>query len=99
MKLRICVTKNDIKNGKKCDKRECPIGHAISRSLEPIRTRGWEHSIWGNAVTIFSNYEYGFDTALPKKAIAFVKAFDSGEAVEPFKFQLVVPSDFFCETT
>lgn len=98
-KLKVRVTKADIQNGKKCDHRECPIGQAMARRLDLITTRGWQHSIWKNAVTMYSSYEYGFDSWLPMAAMLFIKAFDAGQEVEPFSFELVVPEDFFFEKT
>lgn len=98
-KLKVRVTKADIKYGKRCDRRECPIGYAIARRLIKIQTRGWHSSIWKNAVTMYSPYEYGFDSWLPKKAMLFIKAFDAGQEVKPFSFNLVVAPDFFYERT
>lgn len=78
MKLRVEVTADDIKRGKKNEPEHCPIARAIDR-LYP-----------GNEVSVNDDTAEIDDCtfSLPLIAERFVSRFDAGEKVKPFKFVL-----------
>jgi hypothetical protein len=81
--LVVSVTQDDINNGQRGNPWSCPIALAAKRALhEP------ELSVDGCHLNI---EEYGamvgcFD--LPDECSEFVRAFDDGEAVQPFEFAM-----------
>lgn len=80
--ITVSVTAEDIASGKRYDCEACPIALAVRRVIGPL--------------DIFVCREIGRESigihpvpALPE-AKAFMDAFDNGEAVAPFSFQLEV---------
>ncbi len=102
-RFEIKVTKTDIKNGKKSDPYECPVGLALARALKKKFNgnsyTSSHYTIWGNAITFSGDYRGYFDTALPAKALKFLEAFDAGLPVKPFQFNVSVTNYFYCEHT
>ena len=84
MRLRVEVTAEDIAKGVRntCDR--CPIALALSALgvIEPF--------VDGYAVE-FGNCEEQVRT--PEVASAFIEAFDLGNPVEPFTFEIDVPDE------
>jgi hypothetical protein len=78
--VRIDVTQQDIAMGepKKCGR--CPIALAIKRVVSgPVLV--FDESVWAN----------GGQADLPTTAKDFVTAFDFGNPVHPFSFDLDIP--------
>lgn len=79
MKVKIEITKSDIKKGKKQQIDSCPIALAIKRKLKARNicvSDGVAFNLEGN--------EYWVD--LPNKASYFIDNFDDGLKVKPFSF-------------
>jgi len=87
MKVKVNVTQRDIKAGCKVNATCCPIARAINRLL-----RGGHSS----SVCQFGGhiYETGpvAEIVIPKKAAAFMDAFDKPAPVRPFTFTLDLPA-------
>lgn len=82
--MKIEVTKEDIKNGKRLECDLCPIALAIKRSdanIESVFVTP-RHAY----ITRRSEGEKNF--RLPDQATIFVLQFDQASAVEPFEFEL-----------
>lgn len=82
--MKIEVTQEDIERGKRCDGLICPISQAVKRAT-------------GNTVCVSQNYFFLLSRAssmddfkLPQPAIDFIAAFDAGQPVEPFSFEVEV---------
>jgi len=83
-RIKINVTKNDIKKGKRCQSGDCPIALAAHRKFK------------GSAVSVgpftlgVSQYDHECwrDYTLPKAASNFILKFDCREKVEPFSFTI-----------
>jgi hypothetical protein len=78
-KILVRVTKDDIKRGKREDMQACPI----ARSLKRLGKRQVEVAIFGGISWGTNGY-----AKCPKEAKKFIRAFDRGRKVEPFKFYL-----------
>lgn len=79
MRIQIHVTDSDILNGQRGSSTACPVAWAIRRTLSYgtfIRVGKTTAAIGGGYVT------------LPTAAAGFVRAFDFGEPVEPFSFEI-----------
>jgi hypothetical protein len=80
--MKVVVTKSDIKNGKGGLIHGCPIALSLKRRYKYV-------SVLSSAVvvrkTLFADAQ-GFH--LPAVAVDFIKCFDAGLAVKPFKFNL-----------
>ena len=84
--LSIDVTAQNIREGYQNSCRSCPIALAVQRATS-------------RCVNV-SNREVGFFLAghvaqtvdLPKRARDFIAAYDRGDPVEPFSFQLPLPA-------
>ena len=85
MIAKIIVTQNDIDNGKRYSRQDCPIALGISRLFlvapEYVSVRAFQFSI-----TNWPYYHRVF--LLPPKAVEFIEAFDNGDHVEPFEFEV-----------
>lgn len=90
MKIRVTVTKCDIEKGFKGSAFSCPIALALDR-----KTIHTPHVGFGS-VEMRGLYggEFFDYVPLPQKAKDFVKNFDSGKQVKPFRFTLEVKKKF-----
>lgn len=80
--MKIEVTEEDIKNGKRFSPGECPIALAIQRATGKRATVGTIYATtWEGDVPKIYN--------LPQTAIVFIRNFDSKtRVVSPFEFEL-----------
>jgi hypothetical protein len=83
--LKIHVTQEDIDNGIRDDALKCPIARAIKRVVSSFLS--------------VSGYDINFDDGFnflrippPEKVTDFIIAFDAGDPVEPFDFELNLPT-------
>ncbi len=74
MKLKINLTKTDIKMGMKRNARSCPIARAVQRVIKCEASVGQEN-LW-----IRKSYY-----PLPEFLSNWIKKFDNGENVKPFR--------------
>lgn len=79
-RVRIEVTAQDIRRGKKADPDHCPVARALRRAGLPKAWAGDSHYGWGEETASWP---------LPKRAKRFIEAFDNGMPVRPFS--AVVP--------
>ena len=77
----ITVKRSDIRRGKQSDPEQCPIALALVRTDSALN--GESVSISDERARIGWNW-YN----LPRSARRFVKRFDSGKKVAPFRFRL-----------
>lgn len=84
MKVHVRVTKTDIKEGVPESTSYCPIARALERR-HPRRTA--EVGINGDEVYIYEAAR-AYIATLPLEACDFIHAFDAGELVEPFAFDM-----------
>lgn len=93
-RVKVKLTPADIRQGRMCSPRLCPVALAIKRA-----TGRTVVSVGAAGVTTYWRgkryHSDGFISdirtgsfPLPKKAITFVKRFDAGLAVAPFSFEL-----------
>lgn len=89
MKVKIEVTKEDIKNGTPQDAGKCPIALAAKRK---VKNMGW---VIADRLYI-DGYPEGEEKFIdmPKKCEAFIDKFDMVKPVKPFSFTLNVPLEF-----
>ena len=80
MKKIINITAKDIKNGKRQDCSACPIALAATRAFK-IKMGCGAMILSGDEVKTPNYY-------LPIKAMRFIKDFDGGKTVAPFKFTI-----------
>jgi len=94
MKTKIQVTQEDIDSGFKCDSHLCPLGRALNRTFNVDFIRVGPSYFTFNYKTLALD---GKETNLSRfdiciklgfKAACFVAAFDRGEKVEPFEFEV-----------
>ena len=76
--MRPRVTLDEINNGKRCDSSNCPIALAIKREMPNSRV----------AVGCYYVVIDGEASILPTNAAVFLRAFDCGDPVEPFEFEI-----------
>jgi hypothetical protein len=80
--MRIRVTKNDIKNGNRCDCSACPVALALTRQLKRKAEVGI--SRWGYPHAAYRRYE------LPEHIRTFIHRFDNQKPVKPTSFTIQV---------
>lgn len=78
--MKVEVTQRHIDNGNRCDCWDCPIAKALSETLSG-------HVAVGSRDVNLPGIS-GSDVPLPPEAIAFIKAYDAGQQVQPFSFEL-----------
>ena len=76
--MRISVTVEDIERGRRDDYLDCPISRAVKRATGTKLCKTYTKTM------ILRGNTY----LLPMEARCFVWAFDRGEDVEPFEFEL-----------
>jgi len=93
VKLRVEVTAEDIAKGQREEVCLCPIALALSRcgvrGPAVAGAVGWTPGDNRWSVTFVEDYEN--ETILPEECGTFASAFDKGEPVEPFTFEIEVP--------
>jgi len=82
--LVISVTAEDIRDGEPESACACPIALAIARLLDASTED--EDVIVGREVILIRPLGVLIDYELPASAAQFIRAFDNGDAVEPFTF-------------
>ncbi len=82
--MTIYVTKSDIKNGERCNQCSCPVALAIKRRAKANQVRA--NGI-GNKVFIFINNQWE-EKYLPLTVTKFIRSFDAGNKMLPFRFEL-----------
>jgi hypothetical protein len=86
MKLKINVTRRDIKLGERGHYAACPVARACRRHKPTARA--W---VLGNSISVAASPTAHLGTApLPDEVRAFIANFDRGEPVRPFRFTLVL---------
>lgn len=80
--MKITVTREDIRAGKRKSCTSCPIALAIRRKVwaRLVRVDNFYIKLWPG------NREPRLQAALPVKAMQFVRSFDAGVPVQPFTF-------------
>lgn len=81
--MKIQVTQEDITNGKKDHCIQCPIALAM------IRTTGKIWEVYNTCCGRLEN-EFYIEHRLPQEAQVFIEAFDDGDDVSPFEFELEI---------
>lgn len=81
-KVRITVTSKDIKNGIRGSVCACPVALASQRRLCSSAFRAGPNYLYNNECRI--------DCSLPSNATNFINAFDEGQSVLPFEFDIDV---------
>lgn len=94
MKFHINVTQECIDKGKRCDCELCPIALAAVEAGIP------SVGVGKSAMNVYSNFSvmnvYGnpsYVVGLPNVAHNFIDAFDRGDTVKPFEFDIEVPDE------
>lgn len=88
-KVKLKITNSNIKKGIMADPNNCPIANAIKKQIKGLAfvsvlaDRAFVGVKNGKKTTTFNS-------KLSKEASSFVKSFDRGLAVCPFKFELVL---------
>lgn len=86
MTHQIAITQDDIDYGKKKACFECPVSMGMSRHFKrEVRVDAARFEVYNERGSdMFANGK------LPQSAIAFIAAFDAGEKVEPFSFEVTI---------
>jgi hypothetical protein len=84
VKYEIEVTKKDIENGKRQIASKCPVALAVKRDAKSNSV------IVGLGIVMFRKNTKWTSLPLDAKVCSFIKKFDSGHKVKPFKFTLTV---------
>lgn len=82
--MKIDVTADDIRLGKRCVATLCPVARAIRRAMK-CRWRRWVVRI-----DKIEDNEGANEYLTPLKVVAFIRRFDNKKPVEPFSFELKV---------
>lgn len=89
MKRTVTVLQDDIDNGTKADASQCAIARAVKRDLADLLEPGHFVGVSSVGLNLWSAPAVYTHTAnLPAEARQFVEAFDLGQVVEPFKFEV-----------
>lgn len=87
--IEIQITENHIKRGFMDNCRACPTAQAINEVLIPYAYAVVRRS------RIFINTEKEIlEFSCPIKVLQFIDSFDSGQPVEPMKFDLDIPESW-----
>lgn len=79
----ITVTQEDIEQGIKEDTHRCAVALAVKRAM------GWNDVLVGGQICNARAWESGHkEYKVPEEVRKFVWAFDRGDAVRPFTFEL-----------
>jgi len=86
--ITVNVTQEHISKGWKGDCYDCPIALA----LRPLIGEAYKFQVQAGYVLIEDDPEpVPFRIAIPKICTSFIAAFDMGETVKPFQFQIDLP--------
>jgi hypothetical protein len=93
MKLTFNITKNNIKNGKQADPANCAIARAVKNNIKNKGLKLKRVSVLPNDITIKyfnekTKRNRTISANMPNSGFQFIKAFDSGYKVQPFKLEL-----------
>lgn len=88
--MKIGVTEEDIKNGKKENPTSCPIALAIKRACG-LTTEIYPRWQTPGEVYIYMNPNQGIKVSLPMGIARRALVFDVGGQMEPFDFDLEIP--------
>lgn len=88
----IQVTQQNIDSGQRLAACSCPVALAILRDLPQYGVGVSSTGITLVRLPIEAKHPHT-TLVTPRDVIAFVKAFDRGADVSPFKFELVVPDE------
>jgi len=86
MRVKVNVTKNDIKKGVINDTENCPIALSFKKLLKSC----YRVKIWSDKVKV--NGDFG--GLLPKIAQKFVKHFDDNGFADPIVFSFRIPNKY-----
>ncbi len=81
--VRIDVTPEDIKLGKRGSSKCCPIALALNRASQNLTTRPIEVN---QTYAVISHPDRDLAHTLPDEALYFIKNFDANDEVRPFSF-------------
>src|SRR2546423_13684013 len=84
--MKITVTAEDIDGGIRRDPHNCPVARALRRA-------GVAHSGVGGIAVMLGNQDQRMMVFLPGPAQEWIMQFDWGQPVQPFEFEIVLPSD------
>jgi len=84
-RIKINVTKTDIKKGQRCAAGCCPIALAVLRKFKGYAVSVSPYSV---GVGHYNALERWKDYALPRAATEFIFRFDAKQEVEPFSFTI-----------
>lgn len=87
MKMNLNVTNKNIEDAKIADPSNCPIAHALKRTVRNLK-KVYVYGKDAHLVVRRGKRNYRYTASLNKIASGFVNRFDSGLAVAPFKFNL-----------
>lgn len=87
MRIKVQVNNTDIKSGKKCHAKRCPIALALKPLLK-IEYRVDKLQLSKGKIKTYAKTKR---RKFPLKAQSFIEKFDSGEKVKPFNFYIDVP--------
>ncbi len=79
------VLDEDIKKGDHDDCHNCALARAIKRRVAPYFRRNV--SVGSNQISV----GIAAGQELPSECIDWIRRFDDGEKVEPFRFQIILP--------
>lgn len=82
--MKISVTQEHIDAGTRCSPYACPIANAIRDTIGDV----WFVSVTRLEIKIGNSSRI----AAPESARSFIDAFDDGQAVQPFEFELEMES-------
>ena len=90
--MKVEVTAEDIAKGKPLDPYICPVGLAVARALGVDLAAHFASGLWNNVgYAVFRRtitLGHCSDWPAPSKVGVFISAYENGEAVEPFTFDI-----------
>lgn len=83
--ITVSVTQEDIEKGRRKEARSCPIALAARRAFKerPLAVDGW-------SIVLHADREDEQSLRLPRDAERRLDAFDEGDPMEPFTFEVLV---------
>jgi len=93
-RVRVDVTAEDIAQGRPTSSESCAIALATRRAINTDRAAYF--GVGSSAVVVVAKvggHSERYVILLPDKATRFVLRFDAGERIEPFSFEIEIPSE------